>query len=101
MVGTTVAAIAAGLSSGPTRKPILPISGAILLLIGGIIMMIGYRGVIVHLLWFKIKLVIIVLIILNQLFQLMPAAQRLQKAARALQLVFFIVIFFLSSYRPS
>ncbi len=107
------------------RYPMLQMTGAILIILGGIVMMIGYHGVIMQSLWFKIKLVLIALIILNQLFIGMPMAKKLRKiffvyqtenvtdlsgiasikkrllTFNRLQLVFFLLIFILSSFRFS
>jgi len=98
------------------RYPALQAAGAILLLLGGIIMMIGYRGVIMQLLWFKIKLVVIALIILNQLLFGISLSRKLRRESdpaaivaimkkqtvfNGLQIVFFLLIFFLSSFRFS
>ena len=81
MVGTTIAGMSAHLRfrkllisekekafmalRATDRYPALQATGAIVVLLGGVIMMIGYRGVIMQLLWFKIKLVVIALSNLN------------------------------------
>ena len=98
------------------RYPVLQAVGAILLLLGGIIMIIGYHGVIMQLLWFKIKLVVIALIILNQLFFGMSLTRKLRSEAHhaamvatmkkltafnGVQIVLFLLIFLLSSFRFS
>ena len=100
------------------RYPILQAVGAILVLLGGITMMIGYRGVIMQLMWFKIKLVVIALIILNQLLFGLSLKRKLRREPdadpasiaatvkrltvfNAVQIFFFLLIFLLSSFRFS
>jgi hypothetical protein len=82
MAGFTAASLvtfrkAATLMNGQEEKAIflltgissyakLQMAGALLLLAGGVIMMIGYHGTVMQMLWFKIKLIALGLIILNQ-----------------------------------
>ena len=98
------------------RYPLLQTAGAILVLLGGVIMMIGYRGVIMQMLWFKIKLVVIALIILNQLLFGVSFIRKLRREPdpasivatmkkltvfNGIQILFFLLIFLLSSFRFS
>jgi hypothetical protein len=132
MVGTSIAGMSAHLRfqkllisekekafmtlKATDRYPALQAAGAILVLLGGVIMMLGYRGVIMQLLWFKIKLVVIALIILNQLLFGVSLIRKLRSesdpaalmaimkkltAFNGLQIVFFLLIFLLSSFRFS
>lgn len=130
MVGTTIAGISTHLRfqkllirekdkafmalKATDRFPALRGAGAALVLLGGVIMMVGYNGVIMQLLWFKIKLVMIALIILNQLFFGMSLVRKLKSesdpaaiattvkkltAFNGVQIGFFLLIFLLSSFR--
>jgi len=141
MIGITIASLAilqqsSKLFNGGTDKallalkgtaayPMLQIIGAVLLLAGGIIMMTAYHGVLMHALWFKIKMAILALIIITQLFIGRPAIRKLRKiisgyqngretdevalknnnrqlrAFNALQLLFFLFIIILSAFRFS
>jgi hypothetical protein len=101
--------------------------GGFLIVIGGIIMMVGYQGVIMHMVWFKIKMVVLLMIILNAIILGRPATKKLLFILRdprtepiasqsspsaelfsirrkivlfyVLQLVFFLFIFILSSFK--
>jgi hypothetical protein len=108
---------------GTAAYPMLQMIGAILLLAGGVIMMIAYHGVLMHAQWFKIKMAILALIILTQLFIGRPAIRKLRKiisgyqngkitdgvalrksnrqlsAFNALQLLLFLFIIILSAFR--
>ena len=110
---------------GTAAYPMLQIIGAILLLAGGIIMMTAYHGVLMHAQWFKIKMAILALIILSQLFIGRPAIHKMRKiisgyqngkvtdgvalrknnrqlrAFNALQLLLFLFIIILSAFRFS
>lgn len=110
---------------GTAAYPMLQIIGAILLLAGGVIMMTAYHGVLMYALWFKIKLAILALIIITQLFIGRPVIRKLRKiisgyqngvetdgaafrnnnrqlrAFNALQLLFFLFIIILSAFRFS
>jgi len=132
MVGTTVAGMSAHwqfrrllltekekaliVLKATDRYPSLQGAGAITLLAGAILMMIGYQGMVMQLLWFKIKLIVISLIILNQVFiglalvrrfrrQTEPAEMRSSVSRltvfNAVQLTFFGVIFLLSTFKFS
>ncbi|MOA04261.1 hypothetical protein D3C78_1238050 [compost metagenome] len=101
------------------RYPMLQIIGAIVVIIGGVVMMIGYHGTVMHLPWFTLKLILIALIILNQLLIGRPAMINFRKilslqqvdqstimkvkkrllSFNGLQLFFFLLIFILSSFR--
>ena len=98
------------------RYPVLQAAGAILILLGGVIMMIGYHGVIMQLLWFKIKLVVIALILLNQLLFGVSLTRKLRRESdsttidatmkkltifNGAQIALFLLIFLLSSFRFS
>lgn len=108
---------------GMAAYPMLQMIGALLLLAGGVIMMTAYHGVLMHAQWFKIKMVILALIILTQFFIGRPAIRKLRKiisgyqngkvtdgmalrknnrqlrAFNALQLLLFLVIIILSAFR--
>lgn len=53
--------------------------GGLLIIAGGVMMMIALHGVVMYQTWFKIKLVLLGLIILNALVVLMPAGRRLRR----------------------
>ncbi|HTI93120.1 MAG TPA: hypothetical protein VL727_21120 [Puia sp.] len=132
MVGTTFAGMSANLRfrkllfterekaflmlKATDRYPVLQAAGAILILLGGVIMMIGYHGVIMQLLWFKIKLVVIALILLNQLLFGVSLTRKLRRESdsatidatmkkltvfNGAQIALFLLIFLLSSFRFS
>jgi len=106
-----------------SRYGMLQMIGGISILAGGIAMMTGYRGAPMHQTWFQAKLVLLTLIILNFIFMGRPAMQRLKKVLVAyrsgempenafvvdanrrlrwfsgLQLMLFLCIFVLSSFR--
>jgi len=105
--------------------------GGLLIIAGGVMMMIALHGVVMHQAWFRIKLVLLGLIILNALAVLMPAGRKLRRlltgimpehavtpgstvlsgdlmAIRGrmllfyiLQLSFFLLIFILSAFQPA
>lgn len=138
MIGLTIASLvifrqSSKLFNGDTGKallvlkgtaafPKLQLIGAILLLTGGAIMMTAYHGVLMHALWFRIKMVTLALIIINQIFIGRPAIRKLRKTIsgyqetdglafknnnrqlsvfNALQLLLFLFIIILSAFRFS
>lgn len=104
--------------------------GGLLIIAGGVMMMIALHGVVMYQTWFKIKLVLLGLIILNALVVLMPAGRKLRRLLTGampehvatpdstvlsgdlimirgrmllfyvLQLSFFLLIFILSAFQP-
>jgi len=105
-----------------SRFQVLQMVGGALIVIGGMIMMIAYQGAIMHALWFKIKMVVLLAIIVNAFIIGRPAMNALKrllaetssnqaalgeigKIKRKLnyfhttQLTFFFVIFILTSFR--
>lgn len=103
--------------------PRLQMVGVLLVLMGGVLMMLGYHGAVMHLLWFKIKLLLILAIVVSQWFMGMPAAKQFRRILLAyqqdkladinglkngnkklvvlgvLQLCLFLLIFILSAFR--
>jgi len=95
--------------------------GGLLIIAGGVTMMIALHGVVMYQSWFKIKSVLLGLIILNALFLLMPAGKKLRRLLTGtslyesdlspirnrlllfyvLQLSFFLLIFILSAFQPA
>ncbi|MBN9382099.1 MAG: hypothetical protein J0H74_15125 [Chitinophagaceae bacterium] len=105
--------------------------GGLLILAGGATMMAALHGVVMHQSWFKLKLVLLGLIILNALVVLMPAGRKLRRLLAGalpehdetpgstilsgdlaaikgrmllfytLQLSFFLLIFILSVFQPA
>jgi|SRR6185312_2554828 len=95
--------------------------GGVLIVVGGITMMMAVHGAFMHQTWFKVKLGILGLLILNMIVLERPAAKRLKQFLRsenaqpnpvtlvatrrrltlfnALQLGLFLVIFIISSYK--
>ena len=139
MVGTTVASFAVHrqlwkylykekdkallIVQAAKRFPLLQVIGGLLIIAGGATMMSAFHGVVVEQLWFKIKLALLLLIILNPVIVLRPAAKKLREFFmdtqtlemtnprevkiikqrmnffHSLQLLFFLVIFILSAFR--
>jgi len=113
------------------RVNILQGVGGLLILTGGVIMMMALHGVVMYQFWFRVKLVLLGLIILNALVVLMPAGKRLRRLVAGmtpgyvvttagmglsgdlaaiksrmrlfyiLQLSFFLLIFILSAFQPA
>lgn len=104
------------------RFQFLQMIGGVLIVLGGIMMMIAYRGTIMHTLWFRIKMVVLLAIILNAFVLGRPAmaalksflAETLSNHAahdnmerikrklnyfHATQLAFFFIIFVLTAFR--
>ncbi|HEY0678590.1 MAG TPA: hypothetical protein VGD17_09900 [Chitinophagaceae bacterium] len=103
------------------RLRLLQIIGSILILAGGMMMLAVYKHQITQQTWFKIKMVILILIILNPFILARPAAKKLAKALNEneelpgatiinglrrklnlyhiFQLLLFLIIFILSAYR--
>lgn len=95
--------------------------GGVLIVVGGITMMMAVHGVFMHQTWFKVKLVMLGLLILNTIIVERPAARRLRRflfsenvppdstallsTQRRLglfnmfQLILFLGIFIISSYK--
>ncbi len=105
-----------------TRLRLLQIIGGIFILTGGIMMVSASHGFVTQQTWFKIKMIVLLLIVLNPFLIARPAAIKLLKtldhqketASEAvaingikrklnwfhiLQLLFFLVIFILSAFR--
>lgn len=97
----------------------LQMLGGLLIVLGGVLMMIAFSGIIMGELWFKIKLSLLLLLILNMPLTFRPASIRLRRFLNAadpdpsdlakarqlvnrfyiLQLLIFISIFMLSIFR--
>jgi hypothetical protein len=96
--------------------------GALFILVGGVMMMSVYRGVVTQQTWFKIKMVVLLLILLNPLALGRPAASKLRRMLyqkgeityhpvtvdrirrnlnlyHLFQLLFFLAVFILSAFR--
>jgi hypothetical protein len=108
---------------GTASYPMLQLIGALIIVTGGIVMMLGYHGIIMRMLWFKMKLVLLALIVVSQLFLGRPAGKNLKKILltsqnnntvkqseiidvnrklrffNSVQLALFLLIFILSSFR--
>jgi hypothetical protein len=95
--------------------------GGLLIVLGGILMMVAVHGAFMHQIWFKVKMGILVLLIVNMVVVERPAGNRLRRmlyddegpvdvvamaAARRglllfylLQLVLFLLVFVVSAYK--
>jgi hypothetical protein len=105
-----------------SRAKALQMIGGLLTITGGIIMMVAFHGTIMHMLWFKIKMSVLVLIILNAIvtgriakkikFSLAPDQLDTQVGhyttrdmkwkltlSYSFQLAFFLIIFVLSAFK--
>jgi len=106
-----------------SRFQVAQMIGGALIITGGITMMIAFHGVLMHATWFKIKMVMLLLIILNAALIFRPAVLELKQLLAAvhteesgtqfkvsavkgkitvfyaLQFIFFIVIFILSTFQ--
>lgn len=107
------------------RFPMLQGIGGILIIAGGATMMSAFHGVVIHQFWFQVKLAVLLLIIINPILLMRPAAIKLRHMLsiqqpvaainpadvdmvrrrlvlfHSLQLTFFLVIFILSAFRFS
>jgi len=61
-----------------SRFPRLQVIGGGLILAGGITMMVAFQGAFMHQTWFKIKMGLLVVIILNAVFIARPAGRKLR-----------------------
>lgn len=97
----------------------LQLLGGIFIILGGTLMMIAFHGLIMHQLWFKVKLLLLVLLIMNAALNARPAGIQLRRFIAAeqpaqeeltktmqlfkrfhiLQLLIFLGIFILSVFR--
>ena len=99
-------------------------AGGVLIIAGGVMMMTALHGVVMSAFWFRIKLVLLGLIILNAVITLRPAGKKLRRLLAAgvpvlveeemmvslvrgrmrlfylLQFLFFLLIFILSVFQP-
>ncbi len=106
-----------------SRFQIAQIIGGALILTGGITMMMALHGVVMSAIWFKVKMGTLLLLILNAVFIARPAGLKLKQLLAleqtgehilslkvnpikqritlfySLQLLFFLVIFILSSFQ--
>jgi len=106
-----------------SRFQVAQMIGGALVITGGIIMMIAFHGVLMHAAWFKIKMTMLLLIILNAAFVARPAVLQLKQLLvpvqtgeaeaqfnmlavkrkitvfYALQFIFFLAIFILSAFQ--
>ncbi|MHA4811463.1 hypothetical protein ACX0G9_25405 [Flavitalea flava] len=60
-----------------SRFPVFQMIGGMFVVLGGITMMLALHGVFMHQTWFKVKMVLLVLIILNAIFMARPAGKKL------------------------
>ncbi|HEV2478379.1 MAG TPA: hypothetical protein VGS79_01895 [Puia sp.] len=112
---------ALSIARATSRFRITQAIGGGLILVGGIAMMMAVHGVFMHQSWFKVKLGLLGLLILNMIVVERPAAKRLKQMLsgenrqidpatltatqrtlgifNALQLALFLAIFILSSYK--
>ena len=98
--------------------------GGVLIITGGVLMMMALHGVVMSAFWFRVKLVLLGLIVLNTVITLMPAARKLRgllaiaipvsaeervtvslvrrrmRLFYLLQFLFFLLIFILSVFQP-
>jgi len=106
-----------------SRFQVAQMIGGVLVVTGGITMMIALHGVLMHAAWFKIKMIVLLLIILNAVFIARPALLELKQLLalvqveegeghfkvfavkrkitvfHALQFIFFLAIFILSAFQ--
>jgi hypothetical protein len=66
------------IAQAASRLKILQESGAALVLTGGIMMMVALHGVVMQSFWFRTKLVLLGLIILNEVINAKPALKKLR-----------------------
>lgn len=104
------------------RLRLLQIIGGVLILTGGIMMVSAFHGLVTQQTWFKIKMIVLLLLVLNPFIIARPAATKLLRVLdhqketvseaimingikrklnwfHILQLLFFLVIFILSVFR--
>jgi hypothetical protein len=63
----------------------LQILGGVLIILGGILMMIAFHGLIMHQIWFKVKLLLLLLLIVNAALNARPAGIQLRRFIAAEQ----------------
>ena len=107
-----------------SRLNLVQMAGGVLIIAGGVMMMTALHGVVMSAFWFRIKLVLLGLIILNAVIVLRPAGKKLRRLLAAgvpvlvgeemmvslvrgrmrlfylLQFLFFLLIFILSVFQP-
>jgi hypothetical protein len=102
-----------------SRLKMMQEAGVVLVFSGGILMMVALHGLVMSTFWFRVKLILLGLIILNELITARPAMKKLRRWMAVdvplsvdgirlrlrvfflLQFLFFLLIFILSVFQPA